>query len=138
MKVYVIGSLRDAKIPDLAEAVRGEGHEVFDDWHACGPDADEHWRNYEIFRGRNYKEALASPFARHAFEFDKAHIEWADAVVLVAPAGKSAHLELGWALGQGKRGYILFDGEPERWDLMYLFATSVCYQMTELLDALSR
>ena len=28
---------------------------------------------------------------------------WDDTFVLVLPCGRSAHLELGWAVGQGKR-----------------------------------
>jgi hypothetical protein len=35
------------------------------------------------------------------------------------PAGRSGHLELGLIMGQGKPGFVLFDGEPEKWDQMY-------------------
>ena len=46
-----------------------------------------------------------------------------DIAVLVLPAGKSGHLELGYMIGSGKRGYILFDDDVEdcRWDVMYQF-----------------
>jgi nucleoside 2-deoxyribosyltransferase len=48
------------------------------------------------------------------------------------PAGKSAHLELGYMIGRGKPCFVLFDEEPERWDVMYQFATAVCFSYEEL------
>ncbi len=84
----------------------------------------------------NYKEALADHGAQHVYNFDRTFLTRASTVVLVLPAGKSGHLELGWALGQGKRGFILLDGEPDRYDVMYNFSTGVCLSMQELIDAL--
>jgi hypothetical protein len=52
------------------------------------------------------------------------------------PAGKSGHLELGYMLGQGKKGYIFFDKEPERWDVMYQFATGIFFNKEELIQEL--
>ena len=54
----------------------------------------------------------------------------------MAPAGRSGHLELGWALGAGKNGYVLLDQAPERWDIMYQFATGVYESMADLLQEL--
>jgi len=53
--------------------------------------------------------------------------------VLVMPAGKSAHLELGYLIGQGKRGYILLEHDSDRWDVMLQFATAVFYNTDELV-----
>lgn len=122
--IYLIGSLRNTEVPRIAEKLRKEGHEVFDDWFAAGPEADDKWRDYEKGRGRSYLEALTGHAARNVFAFDYRHLTTADCVVLVLPAGKSGHLELGWALGQGKCGYILLDN-PDRWDVMYQFADGV-------------
>lgn len=134
--IYIIGSLRQARPREVAWRLRETGHEVFDDWHACGPDADENWRSYEIERGRSYPEALAAPFAQHSFDFDRQHIHASDTGILVLPAGKSGHLELGYMIGRGSRGYILFDGEPERWDLMYLLAHKLFFSTDELIHYL--
>ena len=123
--VYLISSLRGDAVRGFAEELRECGFDVFDDWHAAGSAADDIWQEYERFRGRSYLEALKGYHAKHAFDFDRAHIMRADFGVLLMPAGKSAHLELGFMLGQRKRGYVLFDKEPERWDLMYQFATGV-------------
>src|SRR5258705_9932067 len=122
--IYLIGSLRNPEVPKIAQQIRLRllDLEVFDDWYAAGPTADDSWRDYEKARGRSYIESLGCYPARHVFEFDEAHLHRAVAAVLVLPAGKSAHLELGWLLGRGKPGYILLDN-PERWDVMYQFAT---------------
>jgi nucleoside 2-deoxyribosyltransferase len=54
------------------------------------------------------------------------------------PAGKSGHLELGYVSGKGKPTYVLFDHEPERWDVMYQFATGgVFFSLESLLEGLS-
>ncbi len=123
MKVYLIGSLRNPEIPKIAKRLReATGYEVFDDWHAAGPNADDHWRDYEQARGHNMAQALKGHTAQHVFAFDRKHLDSSDAVVLAWPAGKSAHLELGYAVGKGKHGFVLIDGEPERFDVMLNFA----------------
>lgn len=136
-RLYVIGSLRNPNIPNIGRQLRAAGFEVFDDWHAAGPRADDHWREYEESRGRTYIEALDGAAASNVFRFDKANLDKADAVVMVLPAGKSAHLELGYVIGTGKPGYILQDPDDCRWDVMYRFATKVCDCVEDLVDALS-
>lgn len=109
---------------------------MFDDWYAAGPEADDYWQKYEKKRGRSYSEALDGFAANHVFGFDKHHLDSCDVGVLVLPAGKSAHLELGYLIGQGKAAYILYDQEPDRWDVMYKFATGVFTDTQALLNAL--
>lgn len=135
--IFLIGSLRNEGIPDLGRTLReATGQEVFEDWHAAGPKADDHWRDYEMRRGRSFKEALRSPFAGHAYRFDREWLTRAENVVLALPAGRSGHLELGWALGKGKRGYVLLDPQVDRWDMMYQYATDVCESVEELVACL--
>lgn len=136
MKIYLIGSLRNELVPATAALIRKEtSHEVFDDWYAAGPEADDYWKSYEEGRGRSYTEALAGHAARHVFEFDRSHLDSSDGGILLLPAGKSGHLELGYLAGQGKRTYILLD-RPDRWDVMYGFATGVFEDVNDLLKAL--
>ena len=135
--VYLIGSLRNPQVPIIANQLRVAGFEVFDDWFSAGPEADDKWRDYEKARGRSFNEALKGYPARHVFAFDHHHLARASAVALILPAGKSGHLELGWALGQGKPGFILLDN-PERWDVMYQFATGVVTSVPALIEALGR
>lgn len=134
--IYLIGSLRNPEIPKLAQTLRYQGHDVFDDWFAAGPEADDHWQAYEKGRGFTYGDALLAPAATNVFRFDKLNLDRADCVVLVMPAGKSGHLEFGYSMGMGKRGIIYFDKEPERWDVMYRFATDVAFSEQELVSKL--
>jgi hypothetical protein len=138
MVIYLIGSLRNPKVGEIANALRAEGYEVFDDWMAAGPEADDYWRDYEKARGHTFQMALKGFAAHHVYEFDRKHLESADIGILVLPAGRSGHLELGWLLGRGKSGYILLDGDPERFDVMYLFADGVFNTLEELIEALGR
>ncbi len=135
-KIYVIGSLRNKQVPLLGNALRDLGFDAFDDWYSGGYEQDEKWREYEGIRGRKYKEALKGYSAQNIFQFDKRHLDSADFVVMLLPAGKSGHLEFGYAIGQGKPGYILFDGEPDRYDVMNLFATDIFFDQEDLLEAL--
>lgn len=138
-KIYLIGSLRNENVPKIAANLRLEGHEVFDDWFAAGPEADDYWQKYELNKGHNYKEALNGYAAKHVFSFDKHHLDRNEAAVLLLPAGKSGHLELGYFIGKGKPGYILFDGYmPDRWDVMYQFATNVFFDAADLIKELEK
>lgn len=137
-EVYVAGSLKSERPGNVAADLRANGFSVFDDWRAPGPDADDHWKTYEQARGRTYEEALKGHAAVNIYNFDKRHIDASDALVLVLPAGKSGHLELGYFLGQGKRGYILLDDTDVRWDIMYQFCTGVFSKIEDLMLELAR
>jgi hypothetical protein len=135
--IYLIGSLRQPRVREVATALRLAGHDVFDDWHAAGPEADEVWKAYEKERGRTFLQALEGDFVDHAFKFDFAHLSRCDVGVLVLPAGRSGHLELGYMAGEGKRTYILLEQEePERWDMMYLLADEVVSDVGEIVKSL--
>ena len=136
--LYIIGSLRNPEIPGIAYQLRDYGHDVFDDWYAAGPHADDHWKDYEVARGRSYIEALDGYPAGQVFRYDKSHLDRCQAAVLVLPAGKSGHLELGYFIGSGKPGYILLPPGNDRWDVMYRFATKVVSSVVELGHELTR
>lgn len=132
--IYVIGSLRNDDIPATASELRSLGIDVFDDWYAAGPEADDYWKKYEQEKGLTYQEALKGYAAKHVFEFDKHHLDRCDAALLVLPAGKSGHLELGYVAGSGKPTFILLDEEDVRWDVMYQFATKIFLNKDEMLE----
>lgn len=134
--IYIIGSLKNWKVIDLHLQLEKEGFEPFTSWLAPGPEADDFWKKYTKKRGLTHKEALKDWSAQHIFEFDKTHLDRADVVVMLMPCGKSGHLELGYSLGKGKKGYILFDKEPKRYDVMHIFATDVFYDVDELVKEL--
>jgi nucleoside 2-deoxyribosyltransferase len=123
----------------LAQRLRKKlGIEIFDNWIAPGPRADDFWRDYSKIKGLTYKQALASWEAKHIFEFDKFHIDRADAGLVVMPVGKSGHLEAGYMRGQGKPVWALFDSEPKRYDVMAQFFTEIFFKETELYDTLRK
>lgn len=135
--IYIIGSLRNKNVPVVSRVLRRlTGFEIFDSWYAPGPHADDYWRRYEMGKGISYKEALNGWAAKHIFEFDTYHLSRADAVVMIMPCGKSGHLEFGWAIGRGKPGYILFEKEPKRWDVMVQFCTEVFFDVKSLVTCL--
>lgn len=137
-KIYIIGSLRNPAIPEIGNRLRQElpDTEVFEDWYSAGERADDHWKEYEQGRGHTYEEALEGYAARHVFEFDKHHLDTCDAAILVLPAGKSGHLELGYVAGRGKWTAILLDADYDRWDVMYAFADKVTRDLDDILDGL--
>ena len=136
-KVYVASSWRNEGQPLIVRMLRNEGHEVYDfrnpaegnngfAWRSIDPD----WKDWspEQFRGN-----LSHPVAEEGYRFDYDAMKWADTFLLVMPCGRSAHLELGWAIGAGKHSIILLsDGEPE---LMYKLADSICVTVDEALSA---
>lgn len=134
MKLYLIGSLRNPEIPKLGMVLRSNGHTVFEDWYSAGENADDYLWAYEQGRGHTYSQALDGYAAQHIFQFDKRHLDECEGAVLLLPAGKSGHLELGYIIGQGKPGFILLDKTPERLDVMYNFATAVCHTQGDLLN----
>ena len=136
--IYLIGSLRHPRVRQVADALRAHWLDVFDDWHAAGPEADDIWQRYEMERGRTFREALRGRHAQTVLNFDRTHLDRCTAAILVMPAGKSGHLELGYVLGQRKPGYILLEQEPERWDVMYGLATNVYYWIDEIVKELTR
>ena len=126
--LYLIGSLRNERIPKLANRLREENPhtEVFDDWYAAGPEADDFWKEYEKARGRSYQEALKGHAARHVFDFDRTNLKRSTHVLLVLPAGKSGHMEVMYgAYGLGLPSAILLDPEDVRWDVMYQFIPTI-------------
>ena len=134
--IYVTGSLRNEQVPIIANHLRDVlGLDVFDDWYAAGPRADDHWKEYEEGRGRTYQEALEGYAANHVFEYDKHHLDRCDIGVLIMPAGKSSHLELGYLAGQKKPVFILMD-KPDRWDVMARYA-SVHFDLDEMCGTIS-
>lgn len=130
--VYLIGSLRNPIVPQVAAKIRQAGIEVFDDWYAAGPIADDSWMEYERARGKTFEQALNDYAARHVLEFDRHHLNRAHIGVLVMPAGKSGHLELGYLAGQGKPTFVYFPEEPERWDVMYGLTHGIRFDLDRL------
>jgi hypothetical protein len=133
--LYLIGSLRNERIPTLANTIRSDNRdiEVFDDWYAAGPEADDFWKAYEQTRGSSYQEALAGHAARNVFAFDRRNLDRATHALLVLPAGRSGHMEIMYAAyGVGAKTAILLDKTDDRWDVMYQFIPNILHSDEEI------
>ena len=138
MLVYLVGSLRNPRVPVVAKQLRAAGFDIFDDWFASGPIADDSWRDYEQdHRDHNMAQALAGIAAQHVYLHDKKWLDTAGAGILMMPAGKSGHLEIGYLAGQGKPTFALFEEDPERFDVMLNFLNAVTYSVEELITCLA-
>ena len=142
MKIYVASSWRNEAQPAVVETLRNAGHEVYDFRKPhLGPGrrgVGFHWStidpNWQQWTPSQFKAALTTPLAADGMASDMMGLQWCDACVLVMPCGRSAHLELGWAIGANKRTIILLsDGEPE---LMYGLADYLCETMPDVLSVL--
>lgn len=139
MKIYVASSWRNERQPAVVSELRAAGHAVYDFRHPAPgckgfawADIDPMWQGWDA---ESFRRMLDHPVAKAGFTADWRAMQWADAVVLVLPCGRSAHLELGWAVGAGKQTVaLLADGEPE---LMYRMVDLLAVDMHEVLEALS-
>lgn len=126
VRIYLAGTLKNTRIPEIGTRLRAEGFDVMDEWYTPGEFADTNWQAYEVQRGRTYSEALRGRAATNIYLFDRAYIDLADIMVLVMPVGKSAMIELGYAKGMEKYVCIFLDGvDPDRYDIMPNFADAL-------------
>ncbi len=141
-RIYVASSWRNEDRHQAAvAALRDDGHDVYDFRNPPHGMGGFHWSridpDWEAWTPEAYRENLLnSDIAAHGFMTDFRAMRWADTCVLVMPCGRSAHLELGWCSGAGKRTAILLDdGEPE---LMNLLADHICINLDDLRRTLGR
>lgn len=139
MKIYVASSWRNTLQHSVVELLRSMGHEVYDFKHPRPDDYGFHWSEvdggWQTWSPKQYIKALSHPIAKAGYKSDKDAMDWADTFVMVMPCGRSAHLEMGYAIGKGKRTIILqLDAaEPE---LMYKLADDIVTDLNDLIDFL--
>ena len=136
MKVYVASAWRNDAQPAVVKALRNAGHQVYDFRNPYG--SGFHWSDispqWERWTPEKFIEGLEHPLAEKGFDSDFQALDWADAVVMVMPCGRSAHLELGYAAGQKKTTVIMLTAaEPE---LMYKLASHLVTSTEQMLAAL--
>lgn len=136
MNIYVASSWRNNYQPGVVHALRRCGHEVYDFKHPKPGNNGFGWSeidpNWKSWTPDQYRAALEHPIAKAGYDLDIGALRACDACVLVLPSGRSASWEFGYAMGQGKRGYVvqLEECEPE---LMYREAR-ILTTMDELFD----
>lgn len=134
--VYVASSWRCPMQPAVVAILKAAGVDHYDFRNPEGgagfawSDIDPDWMAWDA---DTFVRLLDDPIAEKGYRADFAAMERADTFVLVLPCGRSAHLELGWAVGQGKRTAILTQNgqEPE---LMYKMVDLVTSSVMDLLE----
>jgi hypothetical protein len=79
-----------------------------------------------------YLAGMKNSLARDGLRSDYSAMRQADTMVLVLPCNRSAHLELGWAVGMGKRTAILLE-DPMEPELMYGLVDYLAPSLHDLL-----
>jgi hypothetical protein len=140
ISVYVASSWRNERQPAVVVALRRAGFNVYD-FRNPTPDqqgfawstVDPGWKTWSPAK---FREGLAHPAAQIGFQRDMNAMHHADTTVLVLPCGRSAHLELGYAVGLGHATFVLCDTSLTEPELMYLMADKICLTTEELVQAL--
>ncbi len=130
MKVYVASSWRNEIYPEVVRVLRQAGHEVYDFRHQGGSD----WNPDEITAAELHN-FLDHPRVQSIFNRDMEALEACEAVVCVLPCGRSAHLELGYGIGAGKRTVLLWhDGDAP--DIMHKAVDAIVFGVKDIPGAL--
>lgn len=144
MKVYIASSWKNVTdVRRLARTLRAYGHAVFDFTDpASRPDGTggfvfsaSQWfgKPLHLIHWLEFAECEAT---RLAYESDRSGLDWAEAVVLLLPCGRSAHLEAGYAAGRGKRLVVCGTLPRGEFEAMYLLADLRTERLDEVLTCL--
>lgn len=140
MKIYLASSWRNPLQPAILQLLRSYGHEVYDFRNPAPGNTGFRWsdcaqpgKNWQDWTPDEYRAALQHPVAVEGYGHDIGALRACDACVLLLPSGRSASWEFGYAMGQGKPGFVLqLDKiEPE---LMYREAV-ILTSLSELANA---
>lgn len=111
--IYVASSWRNSWQPSIVKRLRDFGHLVYDfkdnhgfNWSEIDPD-------WSTWSKEKYRDMLAHKVAERGFQRDMSALKESAVCLLVQPCGTSAHLELGFACGLGKRTAILYPFDCE-------------------------
>ena len=136
--MYVASSWRNLIQPDVVKMLVEAGHDVYDFRNPFQNGTGFHWSDiasdWEDWSSEEVIDGLEHPLASKGFKSDMDALDWAEALVMVMPCGRSSHLELGYAVGQRKKTVVLLSqSEPE---LMYKMADYLVTDTEQMLHAL--
>lgn len=142
--IYVASSWRNITQQLTVHVLRAAGFDVYDfknppnghgfQWREVA------WADIDFLQGnvdvekQQYLDALEHPRAEEGFHSDFDAMKNADTFVLVLPCGRSAHLELGWAVGAGKRTCIYAPEDTLTPELMYKMVDHIAPTIMDLLS----
>ena len=103
MNIYIASSWKNKlHLLSIAESLRSFNFNVD---LFCDDSTNRYCFNYEGIKNwgeLNAKTYLDIPEVQKVFKENKKWLDWCDVCLLVLPAGKSSHLESGYAVGSGK------------------------------------
>jgi hypothetical protein len=126
-RIYLASSWRNLELAlGLAALIKAWGHEVVCFGEARADGYRFHWRQVEPNRARlTSPRLLASPLAQRAVKHGRVRLDGADTCLLLLPCNRGAHLEAGYAKGQGKRLIIVGRFPAGEFELMYGLADAL-------------
>ena len=131
-KIYVASSWRNNYQPEVVRRLREVGHEVYDFKDSEGFHWNEVDPSYKSWSIQGYIEGLKHPVAERGFNRDMKALQECDACVYVMPCGVSASMELGYAVGAGKRCFV-YVPELREPDLMVKMAELVTDDLEDIV-----
>lgn len=142
MNIYVASSWRNPIQQEIVAVLRNAQHDVYDfrnpapgqhgfAWSEVNPDWLQ-WTPDQFVRDLY----SGHPAVKRGFKLDKSALDWADCCVCVLPCGRSAHLEAGYAIGQGKKTIFYLHPDKFEPELMYLLGDGCVTGFDELVAAL--
>jgi len=145
MKIYLASSWKNAElVREIARQLERYGFEVDAFCRATNERYSFHWSEFvddeKDLLKYDATSFLSDSRVQKAFQEDKHWLDWSDTVIMVQPCGNSAHLEAGYAKGQGKL-LIIFapNGFPKgEFDVMYGFADLLTDSITTVKTFLGR
>ena len=131
MKLYLASSWKNAEaVLLLAELFRENRHEVY-----AFP---EHIYGNFTFNWPDIANAeddgitcLSYWQSQKAFESDKWSMDWADACILLLPAGRDSHIEAGYIKGRGGKLFIIGEFPKGEFSNTYHFADGL-FRLSEV------
>ena len=148
-RIYLASSWKNSFQESAVRVLRMVGHEVYDFKNPPGR-AGFAWesisKNYQKWSVEDYLKALKTAKVQAGFFSDMGAMGWADTCVLLLPCGRSAHLEAGWFVGQGKKLIVVlcpesypdhpaYTGQAD-YDLMYLMTPHIVTSLEDVVRIL--
>ena len=133
LRIYVASSWRNTYQPGVVEALRADGHIVYDFKDSEG----FHWKEvdplWKEWTPQTYITGLKHQCAFRGFNRDMTALMECDVCVYVMPCGVSASLEAGYAKGAGKP-LLVYVPELREPDLMVKMADLVTDSLDRVCD----
>ena len=138
MKIYVASSWRNEYQQGVVLALREAGfNDVYDFRNPEPGDTGFHWSeidsNWKNWTTEEFEFALKHPIAEKGFSKDIEALNDSDVTVLVLPCGRSAHLELGYAVGSGQYTAVYNCGAPIEPELMYKMCSKIFHSFSDMM-----